>query len=187
MRAAFCIDTVPALIQCGRMGIIMTIDESMLYIQKKYPKLECRISRDVNAKEEEFCEMVFSNEANPGFPITVTVFDDGCTLSVGRIENIIGDARTNAENIVLAMEDVISDRIIFVVGFADRDKFEDNKSNYSRVFAVTGREDDMSREYERFIGTLNKPLSKAARLFAQLKGIFVICNYSGKINMTVSR
>ncbi len=165
----------------------MTIDETVLYFRKKFSDYQIRDIYDVDEKGEDFCEIIISNEKNPTMPMTVCVNDNGCTLSVGRMENITGERPASPEKISAAIEDVVNDKILFVFGYRDEEAKDHGSPFFSRFFALTGREDDMSREYEELLSKLNRPLSGFARKFTSLKGVFHICNFNGTTELVINR
>ena len=165
----------------------MTVNETVEYLQRAYPKLDGRVIHDVDRHGEEFCELIFSNFALPSAPIAVHVSDRGCSVSVGQFECVTGSDRMSAEQTVSAINDIISDKIIFVMAYREEDDIGFGKPFFTRIFALTGGEDDMSEEYERFMRTISSPLSKFARIFTSLKGRFTVFCFSGAINKTVTR
>ena len=159
----------------------MTVEEKVRYISEKYPALSKKINRDEDARGNIFFDMIAENVNNPSMPLTVSVADDGCTLSVGLIGNITGGKPISHEVALAAIDDVISGKIIFVTGYKGKDTYGVDTPFMTQIFALTGREDDMTREYESLKSKLSKPLSKFSRIFTSLKGRFIITNYSGNV------
>ena len=165
----------------------MTLDEMTLFLQNSFPKLKSRVIDDVDRHGNEFCELIFSNESVPSAPIAIHICEDGCSVSVGQFEDVTNSHNMTVEQTRGAIEDIINDKIIFVIAYRDEDDVGFGKPFFQRVFAVTGDCDDMSREYEDFIRTIQKPLSPLARRFTSLKGRFIIFNFSGSVNKTITR
>ena len=165
----------------------MTIEENVRYITARFPDFAKRTIRDENARGEEFFDMVLENSGNPSMPLTVSVNDDGCFVSVGPIANITGKRPIAVDAAIAAVEDVISDNIIFVMGYKGKDTYGVETPFMTQIFAITGREDDMTEEYEMFKENISRPLSKFARIFTFLKGKFIITNYSGNLLLEINR
>ena len=159
----------------------MTVEEKVRYIAERCPALAKKINRDEDARGNIFFDMIAENDNNPAMPLTVSVSDAGCTISVGGIMNITGGKPIPCEAAVYAIDDVISGKIIFVTGYKGKDTYGVDTPFMTQIFALTGREDDMTDEYEEFKQKLSKPLSKLSRIFTSLKGRFIITNYSGDI------
>ena len=165
----------------------MTVNETAEYLQRTFSKLDGRVIHDVDRHGEEFCEIIFSNNKLPSAPIAVIVADKGCSVSVGQFECVTGSDRMSAGETVSAINDIISDRIIFVMAYRSDDDIGFGKPFFTRIFALTDGEDDMSAEYERFISTISSPLSKLSRFFTSLKGRFIVFSFSGNIYRTITR
>ena len=165
----------------------MTIQEQITYLHTKFQGFDRGVIHDVDNRGNEFCETVMQNPKNPSCPLTVTVTLNGCSISVGQIENVTGSNRMTAEQACSAIKDILDDKIIFVLGYREGDDTGFGRPFYSRVFALTGGEDDMSEELDELIDTLDRPLNKFTRLFSSLKGRFVIFNYSSSINKEITR
>ena len=97
----------------------MNIDEKIVYLRKRHPEFGRRVMHDVDNKGNEFCEIIYPNESNPMMPIAVSVSDEGCLISVGKISNVTGDYPITAEQAADAIDDIISDKIVFVIGYED--------------------------------------------------------------------
>jgi hypothetical protein len=158
-----------------------------LLLQNAFPQFSSRVIDDVDRHGNEFCELIFSNPNLPSVPIAVHICEDGCSVSVGQFEDVTGSRNMSAEQTRGAIEDIINDKIIFVIAYRDEDDVGFGKPFFQRIFAMTGDCDDMSREYEDFIRTIQKPLSPFARRFTSLKGRFIIFNFSGSLNTTITR
>ncbi len=165
----------------------MDIKDTVLMFGKRFPRADKNVRYDTDTKGKEFCEVVIPNENDENMPVTVTVNSAGCRVSVGYIDDITGEREIDAEMALCAVDDIVSDRIIFAAGFKSEDDADMGKAYFTRVFALTGREDDMSAEYEKFLATLHKPLNPITSVFAFYKGIFIVRNFSGKVNMTLHR
>lgn len=165
----------------------MTVEEKVRYITAKFPDFAKRTIRDENSRGEEFFDMVLENPSNPSMPLTVSVNEDGCSVSVGPIANITGKRPISVDAAISAIEDVISDKIIFIMGYKGKDTYGVETPFMTQIFALTGREDDMTEEYEMFKENIARPLPKFARLFTFLKGKFVITNYTGDLSLEINR
>lgn len=165
----------------------MKPEEFALSLQKKYNKFGNRIISDTTDKGESFCEIIYQNDFIPALPITLTIFEDGAFVSFGNMSNVTGRKKLDYSAAAQAIEDILSDRIIFVFCYEDREKQNDGRLCDSYVFALTGEGDDMSAQYEKFISTIKKPLGKFSRLFSSLKGIFSVTNFSGSVSFEVER
>ncbi len=165
----------------------MNVDQAVEYLQSNCRLFDRNVIYDKDRKGEYFCEMIIKNDSHPSLPITVTVTEDGCCLSVGQFEDIANSRKMSAEQILNAINDVIEDKIVFVLAYADDNDIGFGAPFFSRIFALTGREDDMTEEYERFMDKISKPIKKQLRFLTALKGRFLIFNYSGSINKTILR
>ena len=97
----------------------MTIGESAAYLRSKYSRFGQKEIWDTDKHGDSFCEIVYPNESQPNLPITVTITEDGCYISVGQIEKITGNKPISVNQAVEAIDDVINDRIFFVLCYAD--------------------------------------------------------------------
>ena len=165
----------------------MTVEEKVRYITSKYPDFAKKTIRDEDARGNIFYDMIIENASNPSMPLTISVNDDGCTISVGLIGNITGGKPISHETALSAIEDVISGKVLFVIGYRGKDTYGVDTPFMTQIFALTGREDDMTEEYEAFRAKLSKPLSKLGRIFTGLKGKFIITNYSGELMLEITR
>ena len=164
----------------------MKPEEFALALQKKFPAFGGAIY-DQTAKGEDFCEMVYPNEKQPMYPLTVTVYEDGALLSFGSLEDITGGKRLSLDETLQAVEDIISNRIVFVLCYGSKEKQADGKISDRRIFALTGDADDMQVEYDKFIEQLKKPIGRWPRVLTPLKGVFVFTNFSGSVNFEMTR
>ena len=165
----------------------MTLDEKILYLQKAHAPFGKKVIRDVDARGNDFCELIYPNEKNPRFPITLSVSDDGCIISVGQIPNVTGKAPITVEQASDAIDDIISDKIIFVLGYHGEDDVGEGKPYLTEIFALTGNDDDMQEDYDRFIEKISTPIKGLKRKLTRLKGRFIITNFSGSIDQTIER
>ena len=165
----------------------MNIEDSILYFKKRFSKLSPRATYDTDNRGEDFAELFLANDKNISLPITVKITDYGCHLSVGRMHNVMGNKPISVEACASAIEDVISDKIVFVFGYKNQDDFDDSKVSFSRFFALTEREDDMSEEYKGFLATLEKKPSWFERKLGNLTGIFEISCFNDETPKIVKR
>lgn len=165
----------------------MTIDEKLTYLHKLYPEFDKKVTRDVDINGRDFCETVIPNKHIPSMPITVCITEEGCGISVGQIENVTSDDTMSPQQTASAINDIINGRIIFVLGYNHGDDVGYGKPFMSRIFAITGGEDDMSDQYERFLARISKKPSKICRYFTSLKGRFQIFSFNGSVNKTIFR
>ena len=157
----------------------MKIEEMISLLRRRFPKFSQKLLYDVDNKGNEFCEMIYPNESNPSMPITVSISESGCLISVGQISHVTGDRPIPIEHAISAMEDIIADRIVFVLGYNDGDDIGSGAPFMTELYAITGDVDDMSEELEKFIEKVKKPLKGIWRKLSSLKGRFVITDFSG--------
>ena len=119
-------------------------------------------------------------------PIAVSVSDEGCLISVGKYPNVTGDYPITVEQACAAIDDVINDRIVFVFGYEDIDDVG-NPPFMTELFPLTGGEDDERDELEKFIAKISTPVKGLKRKLTRLKGRFLILNFSGSENRTITR
>ena len=165
----------------------MNLEEKISYIQKLFPSFDKKVIYDVDKSGNEFCEIIMPNRALENMPIAVNISERGCILSVGQFQNITGDEPISERLVIDAINDVINDKIIFVLAWRDKEDIGMGKPYLTQIFALTGEEDDMSEEYEKFIKKISTPLSPLRRKLTRLKGRFVITSFSGDINRTIIR
>ena len=165
----------------------MTAEQISEYLLSHSRRFEHDVIYDTDKHGDIFCELIIKNESLPSFPITVTATEDGCSLSVGNFENVTENKRMTPTEALLAIEDIIADRIIFVLGYRDDDDIGFGAPFFSKIFALTDNDDDMSRDYENFIKTISTPINKKLRFLYSLKGRFLIFNFSGSTNKTIIR
>ena len=165
----------------------MTIEEQVSYLQLKFPQFDKTVIHDTDNHGNNFCEAIMPNKSQPNLPLTVCVTERGCSISVGQVENVTGSTSMTAEQTCSAIRDILDDKIIFALGYREGDDTGFGSPYFSRIFALTGKDDDMSEDYEYFIKKISSPLSKFARMLSTLKGRFVIFNFSGSINQELTR
>jgi len=165
----------------------MNIDGITEYLKKRFAKLDSSVFHDEDNRGNLFNELIYPNEHQPNMPITVTVSDEGCLISVGQIANVTGDYPITHEQAAEAIDDIVNDRIIFALGYDYGDDIGFGAPFMTEIFAITGGVDDMSAELEKFIAKISTPLSKFKRRFTKLKGRFIITNFSGSENRTIIR
>lgn len=165
----------------------MTVEQAADFFTQRYARLDTRSIYDVDKHGNGFCEFIIKNGKLESMPITVIITERGCSLSVGQLENITGCKIMSPEQAACAADDVMADRVIFAFGYKDDCDIGSGAPFFTKVFAVTGGEDDMSEEYERFVAEMSTPIPKLLRPFATLKGRFTIVNFSGTVNKTVTR
>ena len=165
----------------------MTLEQTVEYLKRQCRRFDEKVIYDTDRRGEEFCELLIRNESQPMLPLTLSVTDDGCSISVGQMEDITDNDSMTPDQALAAIDDIINDRIIFVLAYKDKDDIGFGSPYFSRIFAITGRDDDMTDEYNEFIEKISRPLTPFARKFTPLKGRFVICNFSGAISQTITR
>ena len=166
----------------------MKIEEKIEYLRKKYPTFGKKVLYDVDNKGNEFCEIVYPNPNNDMMPITVAVSDEGCLVSVGKFSNVTGDYPISHEQAASAIEDIISDKIVFVAGYGEENEEMISPAPFmTEIFAVTGDVDDERHELEKFIAKISTPVTGFKRKLTHLKGRFVITNFSGSENKEIIR
>ncbi len=165
----------------------MTVEQSVEYLLFHSRRFDKGVLYDKDKFGRDFCEMIIPNSHQPRFPITVTVTEDGCSLSVGQFEDVAGSKRMTPDQVIAATEDIIADKIIFVLAYKDEDDIGFGSPYFSRIFAMTEGKDDMSSDYDAFINKISKPINKHLRPITALKGRFLIFNFSGSINKTILR
>mgnify|MGYP003298474853 CR=1 FL=1 len=165
----------------------MNIEEKIEFLRKRHPLFGRRVLHDVDNKGNEFCEMIYPNEKNPMMPIAVSINEDGCLISVGQISNVTGRNPITAEQAASAIDDIINDRIIFVLGYADGVDVGSGAPFLTELFAITGGEDDMSADFEAFIAKISTPVKGLKRRFTSLKGRFKITSFSGAQDKIITR
>ena len=166
----------------------MTIEDSIAYLRRSFPKISKKVTYDVDKKGRDFCELVLPNENNENMPVTITVNADGCRISAGRMMHISGEREINVEDAVCAIDDIINDKIVFVFKYKNEDDFSDRRACDSRFFALTDREDDMSAEFDSLIKKIQAPLkNKFQKIFSQNVGVFEIVSFGGKFDRVVRK
>lgn len=165
----------------------MTVEQTVEYLLSHDRRFDRSVIRDTDRRGRDFCEMIIKNENQPSLPITVSVTEDGCSLSVGQFEDVASSDRMTADEVLSAIEDIVADRIIFVLAYKADDDLGFGAPYFSRVFALTEGDDDMSEEYDRFIAKITTPVKKLFRPLTALKGRFLIFNFSGSVKKTITR
>ena len=165
----------------------MTVAQNVEYLLSHNKKFDTSVLYDKDKYGREFCEAIIPNASQPSFPITVTVSEEGCALSVGQFENVTGSSRMTCEQTLSAIDDIMADKIIFVLAYKDDGDIGFGSPYFSRVFALTGSGDDMSDDYNAFIAKISKPINKHLRFLTTLKGRFFIFNFSGSLRKNITR
>jgi hypothetical protein len=165
----------------------MTVEQSVEYLLLHQRRFERNGIWDKDRRGRDFCELIIKNPDQPSFPITVTVTENGCCVSVGQFEDVADSDRMTPDQAIAAINDILSDKIIFVLAYKKEDDIGFGTPYFSRIFAITGENDDMSEDYEKFIAQISTPVKKIFRPLTALKGRFVIFNFSGSVNKIIER
>lgn len=165
----------------------MTSEQFVEYLLSRSPLFDKGVIRDTDRHGNDFCEMIIKNEAQPLFPITVTVTNRGASISVGQIQNVASSSTMSPEETLAAINDIVNDKIIFVIAYDKDNDLGFGSPSLTRIFAITGADDDMSEDYERFLVQIAKPIKKIFRPFTSIKGRFTIFNFTGSLIKTVER
>ena len=165
----------------------MNIEEKIEYLRRALPGFEKRVLHDVDNRGNELCEIIYPNTHQPSMPIAVSVSDEGCLISVGQIADVVGSFPISVDQAISAINDIISDKIVFALGFADGDDIGFGAPFFTQIFPVTNDVDDMSEELEALIKKLEAPLTKWKRKFTRFKGRFIITNFSGSESRVIIR
>jgi hypothetical protein len=81
----------------------------------------------------------------------------------------------------------MADKIVFVLAYKDDGDIGFGAPYFSRVFALTGSDDDMSDDFNSFLKKISKPINKHLRFLTTLKGRFFIFNFSGSLHKNIPR
>jgi len=165
----------------------MTVEQISEYFLSRSNRFERDVIYDTDKHGDEFCELVIKNKYLPSYPITVTATEAGCSISVGNFADVTGSKKMTPDQTLYAIEDIIADKIVFVLGYREDDDIGFGSPFFSRVFALTDGKDDMKEEFESFIKTISKPINKKLRFFYSLKGKFKIFTFSGSVNKSIIR
>jgi hypothetical protein len=165
----------------------MNIQEKIAFLRRRYPAFGQREIWDVDNRGEEFCEMIYPNEKNPTMPITVSVNENGCRISVGQFSHVTGNRPITVEQAAAAIDDIVNDRIVFALGYKDGECMGFGKPFITELFPLTGGEDDKKGELDAFIATLSTPVTGFRRKLTKLKGSFILTDFSGGFNKTIDR
>ena len=165
----------------------MKIEEKIDYLRRRHPGFAKRVLHDVDNRGNEFSEIIYPNEKHEMMPITVSVSEEGCLISVGKIANVTGDYPISHEQAASAIDDIINDRIVFVLGYAEDDDTLSGAPFMSEIFPITGDVDDSRAELEAFIKKISTPVTGLKRKLTKLKGRFLITNFSGSENKIIVR
>ena len=165
----------------------MKIEEKLDYLRRRHPAFGRKVLYDTDARGNEFCEIIYPNEKQPMMPIAVSVSEEGCFISVGQISNVTGNRPISPEQAADAIDDIISDKILFVLGYKEEDDIGSGAPFITEIFALTDREDDMRAELERFVAKISTPVMGWKRKLTRLKGRFVFMNFSGTEQKTIHR
>lgn len=165
----------------------MKIEEKIDYLRRRHPSFAKRVLNDVDGKGNEFSEIIYPNKDQEMMPITVAVSDEGCLISVGKIANVTGDYPITHEQAASAIDDIINDRIVFVLGYGEDDDTMSGSPFLTEIFPITGDVDDAEGELEELIKKLSTPLTGFKRKISKLKGRFLITSFSGSRNKIIVR
>lgn len=166
----------------------MTIEDTLGYIRKIYPDMSKKITYDVDKHGDDFCEVTIPNERFPSLVLTVTVSVKGCRLSCGRMLDITGEREISAEAVCSAIDDVMCDRVVFVTKYASASDRDMGRACDRDMFILSEREDDETKEFERFLKKLESPVkSRLEERFGSRCGIYEILSFSGKYDSVIER
>ena len=165
----------------------MNIEDKIEFLRRRHPVFSQKAIWDTDNRGNEFAEIVYPNEKNPSMPITVSVNDDGCLISVGQFSHVTGNRPITHEQAAAAIDDIVCDRIVFALGYKDGECIGLGAPFMTELFPLTGGEDDERDELEKFIAKISTPVKGLKRKLTRLKGRFVILNFSGSENRTITR
>ncbi len=157
----------------------MTIDEQISYLRSIYKGFSKHVLYDTDNKGNEFCELIYPNEKHPDMPLAVAIYEEGCLISVGKVSNVTGDYPIPCRAAASAIQDILEDRIVFVLGYREEDDTFSEAPFFSEFFVLTGKEDDTSAVFDKLIAKLETPVSGFRRKLTKLKGRFLVINFSG--------
>ena len=169
------------------MEIFMNIEEMLDILRRRYPNFGRKVIYDVDRKGREFAEIVYPNDKNPSMPITVSISEGGCLISVGQISHVTGERPISVEEAISAIDDIINDKIVFVLGYDDKKDSISGAPFLSELFALSGDANDDEQELDEFVAKLRTPVKGLRRYFTSLKGRFVVSNFSGSRNEEIFR
>ena len=152
----------------------MTVEQVSEYLLSHSRRFERDVIYDTDKHGDSFCELIIKNPSLR-------------SLSVGNFSDVTGNKKMTPDQTLLAIEDIIADKIIFVLGYRDDDDIGFGSPFFSRIFALTGKDDDMTDDYDDFIKTVSTPINKRLRFLYSLKGRFLIFNFSGSVRKTILR
>ena len=166
----------------------MTIEDTISCLRRAYPEISKKVTYDVDKKGNDFCELVLPNEKNPTMPVTITVNLNGCFVSAGRIHNLSGNKEMSVENAISAINDILTDQIVFVYKYKNKEDYFDRRACDFNFFVLTGREDDTRDEFNSLVSAIKAPVkSKLEKIFSKNIGIFEISSFNGKYDEMVER
>ena len=166
----------------------MTIEDTIIALRRAYPDISKKITYDVDKKGNDFCELVLPNQHNENMPITITVNSNGCLISAGRMLNISGNDATSVQNAILAIDDIVNDKIVFVYKYKNKEDYLDRRAIDSSFFILTGRDDDTSEEFYDLVKKIEAPIkNKLEKIFSQNIGIYEITSFCGKYDRVIER
>ena len=140
-----------------------------------------RAVSDVTDKGEETLEYILPHPEDGRFSVSLTVserkgFAGTCTLRFGQAE--VASA-LDPEVAVAAIEEVISDRIVAIVRYKNRDAYDDCRKVSTAPMEWLYQMPDDEAELAAMLEKLKKPASFMEKISGKYMGVFEVYRWSG--------
>lgn len=140
-----------------------------------------RVVNDTTDKGVPVMEFILPHPTEPRFSVSLQADErkgavEVCTLWFGQAEVTGALPAADAE---AAIEEIISDRIVAVIRYKNREAYENHRKSREWLFQITDDADSDEAELNRFLARLSSPATFADRLGGTYVGVFEVIRWSG--------
>ena len=140
-----------------------------------------RVVSDTTDKGEEILDLILPHPEDGRFSVSLTVSErkgitGTCALRFGQAE--VASA-LEPEEAIAAMEEVISDRIVAIVRYKNRDAYDDCRKVSTAPVEWLYQMPDDERALQAMLEKLKKPAGLLEKLSGKHVGVFEVYRWSG--------
>lgn len=140
-----------------------------------------RAVSDTTDKGEEILEFILPHPENPRFSVSLTAyarkgFVSSCALRFGQAEVA---SRLDPDEAISAMDEVISDNIVAIVRYKNRDAYDDCRKVSNAPMEWLYQMPDDEGELTAMLEKLKKPAGFLEKVSGKYVGVFEVYRWSG--------
>ncbi len=140
-----------------------------------------RVVNDTTDKGEEILEFILPNPENGRFSVSLTAHTQKgsvsfCALRFGQAEVA---SRLDPEEALSAMEEILSDNIVAIVRYKNRDAYDDCRKVSTAPMEWLYQMPDDETELTAMLEKLKKPAAFLEKVSGKYVGVFEVYRWSG--------